>query len=975
MTKQFKINIKNAQLAEAIHLGDLKKKIAIKKDKKGEEKEPAPSEEASAKQAAEKAVKAEATPAPVVEGQVPSEEQAAEAPKVKARSRSAFAGGTKPQAEEVSKEEEVVVPQPAAPAPVAKTALEIAEEKLGPVAPEPVAPPVEEKKEPVVAKPVEPPVVSPLPKPREQQPPRAHTPPHTHTPSTSPRAPLFRPPRRDGGDSKYRGDRNERGDSRSGTHPSGQHPPREHKPSPRPPFKAPTREFVSPFSVQKKASPEGLAKLQASQKERLGPTGRHISDFIKPPEPPRRAPPSQGPSSGMGGRPPRRPGPAAPSEPASADKKSGLKPAKSKDFKDFKPVKKSTLSGDSGSFDSRDRQGLRVSGDDDTHRRRRQKSKLSPREDAQTVRPTSLKIRLPISIKDFASELKLKASELIAKLFLQGTVVTLNDLLEDETTVQLLGQEFGCEVNIDTSEEQRIKITSSSIRDEIKNQPADTLILRPPVVTFMGHVDHGKTSLIDYIRNSNRVSQEAGAITQHIGAFKCTTSVGQITVLDTPGHEAFSAMRARGAEITDIVVLVVAGDEGMKQQTLEAAQHAKNAGVTIVVAINKSDKPNFNPENVYRQLAENELLPEAWGGQTITVNCSAVTGAGIPELLEMLALQAEVLELRANPNTRARGSVIESEMHKGMGVVATILVQNGTLKKGDAVVFDTEWARIKTMRDEFGKELPIAPPSTPVMITGLSGLPQAGQEFIVVKDEKEAREIAETRSIEKRTKSHLLTKRSMDSFLQQGGAGKKMLRLVLRADVQGSLEALKAALLKITSAKVDIDIVFTGVGEISESDVQLAAASKAVIIGFHNSIESHAENLAKEMGVEIRTHDVIYHAIDDVKVLMAGQLEKLAQEVARGSAVVLQTFKSSQVGVIAGCMVTDGTVHRNYKAILKRKGQQIWRGGLASLKRLKEDVREVNKGFECGIVLDGFTDVQPDDVIDFIEIVYITQEL
>ena len=951
MTKQFKINIKNAQLAEAIHLGDLKKKIALKKEKKSEEIEvPPPSAEPSEKQV---------KPEPLVETlphqalQQALSEEAIDAPKVKARSRSAFAGGTKPAADEAAKEKEEEVATPTPAPTVAKTPLEIAEEKFAPIEEAPAPKLVEEPEE-------KPAIVSPPP----VQPPREMAKPST----PPPRAPLFRPARRDG-DSKYGGD------SRTST--SSTFPPREQKPAStgpvpgtRPPFKQ-HKEYVSPFSVQKKASPEGLAKLQASQKERLGPTGRHISDFVKP-EPPRRpAAPSAAAASSDKTK-PRRPGPPA-ADTADA-KKANLRPAKSKDFKDFKPVKK-TLTTVSSSFDSRDRQGLRDSGDGEARRRRKPKSKFSPRDDAQTVKPTSLKIRPPISIKDFASELKLKASELIAKLFLQGTVVTLNDMLDDETTLQFLGNEFGCDITIDTSEEQRIRITSSSIKDEVKNQPSEQLILRPPVVTFMGHVDHGKTSLIDYIRKTNRVSQEAGAITQHIGAFKCKTAVGEITVLDTPGHEAFSAMRARGAEVTDIVVLVVAGDEGMKLQTIEALQHAKSAGVTIVVAINKSDKPNFNAENVYRQLAENNLLPEAWGGQTITVNCSAVTGAGIPQLLEMLALQAEVLELKANPHTRARGSVIESEMHKGMGIVATILVQNGTLKKGDAVVFDTEWARIKTMKDELGKELLEAPPSTPVMITGLSGLPQAGHEFIVVKDEKEAREIAETRSIEKRAKSQLLNKRSMDSFLQQGGAGKKMLRLVLRADVQGSLEALKAALLKITSTKVDIDIVFTGVGEISESDVQLAAASKAVVIGFHNSIESHAENLAKEMGVEIRIHDVIYHAIDDVKVLMAGQLEKLAQENLKGSATVLQTFKSSHVGIIAGCMISDGVVHRNYKAVLKRKGQQIWRGGLASLKRLKEDVREVQKGFECGIVLDGTTDIEPEDVIDFIEIVYITQEL
>ncbi len=931
MAKQFKINIKNTQLAEAIHLSEIKKKIASKKQLKAEE--PAPEEEPP---------KEEASP---IESPVLGEDGLSEAPKIKARSRSVFEGhkahpggkGEEGQKEEVK--EEAPQPQEVVEKHPPKTPLQIAEEKFSHVETAPSAPSTSKEIEKEIA--VDKTITTPIPTPQKEAP-----------KAPQPRAPLFRSPRRD--------------EQRE-----AQAPRQEGKPQPQG-LRGPPRTYVSPFSLPKKASPEGLAKLQASQKEKLGPTGRHISDFVKPPPPPARHTPTQ--TTAATGDRPRRPLSTTTTD-SSADKKSGggPKPPK-KDFKDFKPAAKKLET--PTSFDGRDRQGLRADADEGAARRRRKaKAGKSARDDVATVRPTTLKIRVPISIKDFASELKLKASELIAKLFLQGSVMTLNDLLDDETTIQLLGQEYGCEITIDTTQEARIRITDRTIREEIKGETDEKLILRPPVVTFMGHVDHGKTSLIDAIRKSNRVSQEAGAITQHIGAFKCSTAVGDITILDTPGHEAFSAMRARGAEVTDIVVLVVAGDEGMRQQTLEALQHAKSAGVTIVVAINKSDKPNFNAETVYRQLAENNLLPEVWGGQTITINCSAVTGEGIPQLLEMLALQAEVLELRANPDARARGTVIESEMHKGLGIVATILVQNGTLRKGDAVVFDTEWAKVKTMRDELGRDLASAPPSTPVLMTGLSALPKAGQEFIVVKDEKEAREIAETRSVEKREKSQL-TKRSMDSFLQQAqGAGKKILRLVLRADVQGSLEALKSALLKITSNKVDIDIVFTGVGEISESDIQLAAASKAVIIGFHNSIESHAEDLAKELTVEVRLHDIIYHAIDDVKVLMAGQLEKLAQEVVRGSATVLQTFKSSHVGIIAGCIVNDGAVHRNYKVNLKRKGAVIWRGGISSLKRLKDDVREVVKGLECGIVLDGFNDAQPDDILEFYEIIYITQEL
>jgi translation initiation factor IF-2 len=569
---------------------------------------------------------------------------------------------------------------------------------------------------------------------------------------------------------------------------------------------------------------------------------------------------------------------------------------------------------------------------------------------------------------------------LISKLFLQGTVVTLNDLLEDETTVQLLGQEFGCDISIDTTEEQRIQITDKSIKEELQQADPSQLVLRPPVVAFMGHVDHGKTSLIDAIRNTNRIAGEAGAITQHIGAFLCKTAIGEIAILDTPGHEAFSAMRARGADVTDIVVLVVAGDEGLRQQTIEAIQHSKAAGVIIVVAINKCDKPNFNAENVYRQLSENELLPESWGGQTITINCSAVSGEGIPELLEMLALQAEVLELKANPHTRARGSVLESEMHKGLGAVATVLVQNGTLKRGDAVVFGQLWGRVKTMHNEFRQELQEAGPSTPVQITGLSGLPEAGQEFIVVKNEKEAREISAARSEGLRQSNLLLQQKrrgTMESLVQQAseGAGKKFLNIVLRADVQGSLEALKNALLKIESDKVEVNIIFAAVGEVSESDVQLAAASKAVILGFHTQIESHAEPLVKQLNVPVRLHNIIYHAIDDIKIVMTGLLEKIPQETEKGKALVKATFKSSHTGIIAGCQVTEGAIHRNNNIRLIRDDQVIWKGTIASLKRVKEDVREVLKGLECGILLNNYSDIREGDILEAYEITYIEQKL
>jgi len=596
----------------------------------------------------------------------------------------------------------------------------------------------------------------------------------------------------------------------------------------------------------------------------------------------------------------------------------------------------------------------------------------------EIIRPKQISVRIPITVKDLASEMKLKASQLIAKLFIKGVVLTLNDFLDDETTIQLLGHEFDCEIKIDTTEEERIRITDKTIKQEIQECSADSLVLRPPVVAFMGHVDHGKTSLIDAIRTSNVAAGEAGAITQHIGAFKCHTAVGDLTILDTPGHEAFSAMRARGADVTDIVVLVIAGDEGIRTQTIEALNQALEAHVPIVVALSKCDKPNFNAENVYRQLAEHNLLREVWGGQTITVNCSAVSKAGIKELLEMLALQAEILELRSNPNMRARGTVIESEMHKGMGAVATVLVQNGTLRLGDSIVFAQHFARVKTMQDEHGKEMSLAGPSTPVKITGLSGLPEAGSEFIVVKNEQEARVLSE-----KRTEGHrhaLLQQKkkgALEGLLQDKAeeGQKKTLNLILRADVQGSVEALRNSLLKIESKKIDLNVISAAVGEISESDIQLAAASKATIIGFHTQIERHAESLIKATKVPVKLHDVIYHAVDDVKGLMLNLLDKIPQENDTGTAEVKAVFKASQLGNIAGCMVTDGTIRRNQNIRVLRNNEVVWKGPIASLKRVKEDVKEVSKGYECGILFQGFSDVKVGDILQAFEIIYLDQEL
>jgi translation initiation factor IF-2 len=946
LAKNLKFTIKNTQIAEAINLNSLKDKLASKKAAAAEEIKPEPTKAEPIKQKASISKPAKPTKAdlPKIEAaDAAGKETKEEAPKIRARSRSAFAEPTPDELKQKSTAAEISSPLPEPIQEESVTEEILTEEEIN--FPSTRRKTSEELRKEIFAEELKAqeseqaaPAVNPL---------LSEITETTATPSKIVHEP-------------------------------------EPLPKPMvPPRQSHSRQPSGMLSLPKApTSKNPYARESTEPVQKLGPTGRHIKDLAPPKQPEKPAParsqapvkqtPTEEAESARKAKLKPKPREETTAQPLGEDKKpGGAKTGKFKEFKDIKPAKRVEQS----RFDARDRQGLRDS-EEDQHWRKKRAKQMRYVEDV-TIRPTTLKVRIPIAIKDLASEMKLKASQLITKLFSQGVVVTLNDILEDETTIQLLGQEFGCEITIDSSEEERIRITDKTIKEEVQAADPAVLTIRPPVVAFMGHVDHGKTSLIDSIRKSNRAAGEAGAITQHIGAFRCSTAVGDIAILDTPGHEAFSAMRARGADATDIVVLVVAGDEGMRQQTIEALQHAKAAKVTIVVAINKSDKPNFNAENVYRQLSENDLLPEAWGGQTITINCSAVTGEGVEQLLEMLALQAEILELKADPTCRARGTVLESEMHKGMGSIATVLVQNGTLRIGDALVFGQHWGRVKTMQNEFRKELQEAGPSTPVEITGMSGLPEAGQEFIVVKNEREAREIADARMLGMRQVNFLQSKKlSMENLFQQAAeTNKKILNIILRADVQGSLEALKAALMKIESSKADLNIIFTGVGEVSESDVQLAAASKAVIIGFHTQIESHADAIVKQLGIQVKLHDIIYHAVDDVKLLLGGLLDKIAQETERGKAEVIATFKSSQYGIIAGCMVTEGTIHRNHSIRLKRDNEVIWKGSLSSLKRIKEDVREVSKGFECGIVLNGFNEVKEGDVLEAYEVTYITQEL
>ncbi len=919
MAKNLKLTIKNTQIAKAINLSGLKSKLSKKKEGVPESEEPPVQPETIEEDITDASQK----------------EAKEEAPRIKARSKSAFAEKDKPAATA----ESAPMPEPEAEKP---DTLKEEIEAISSVKPKVREPESKEDLASSFNKLFIEPDVEKIPD-IEAKPEVIKQPP----------APVV--------------------EEKKTAEPPKEVKPREYREEPR---KHPPRE-------REYVTPQRFTPTRPESYQKLGPTGKHIKDLMPPSQYSPRARDAEKsafiPSKHAEGDKSSRDSAKAKPKPkeeevkqeAADDKKGKLK---FKEFKDVKPTKKT----ESSRFDVRDRQGLRASDDDSSHYRKKRGKQPKQQQEDTTIRPTNLSIRVPITVKDLAAEMKLKTAQLIGKLFLSGVVVTINDILEDTTTIQLLGQEFGCEIHIDTSEEERIRITDKTIDEEVKSANPDDLVARAPIVAFMGHVDHGKTSLIDAIRKSNRAAGEAGAITQHIGAFRCHTPVGDIAILDTPGHEAFSSMRERGAHVTDIVVLVVAGDEGIKVQTVEAIQHAKTAGVNIVVAINKSDKPNFNAENVYRQLAEQELLPEAWGGEVITVNCSATTGEGIPSLLEMLALQAEVLELKANPKARARGTVLESEMHKGLGGVATILVQNGTIKKGDALVCDNLWGRVKTMFNEFGKELLEAGPSTPVEITGLSGLPDAGQEFIVVKNEKEAKEIAEARAQGQKQKTQqMLKKVSVENMFQQASetSAKKVLNLVLRADVQGSLEAVRTALLKIHSKKIEVNLISAGVGEVSESDVQLAAASKATIIGFHTQIESHADSLIKQLGIQVRLHDIIYHAIDDVKAIMVSLLDKIAVENERGRAEVRAVFKSSQHGMIAGCIVTDGTINRNHQIKVMRNKQQVWKGSISSLKRVKEDVREVAKGLECGILLSGFNEVLEGDILEAVETTYITQEL
>ena len=602
------------------------------------------------------------------------------------------------------------------------------------------------------------------------------------------------------------------------------------------------------------------------------------------------------------------------------------------------------------------------------------KSRDIPRKLKQTeiTTPKAIKRRIKVqdtvTVTDLAKAMGIKATELLKLLMKLGVMANINQLL-DFDTASLVADELNFELELDAFKEE-------SFFSDVEDLPED-LVPRPPVVTIMGHVDHGKTSLLDYIRESNIIGGESGGITQHIGAYYVKREAGDIVFLDTPGHEAFTAMRARGARITDIIILVVAADDGAMPQTKEAINHGRAAGIPIVVAINKMDKANADPERVKRELAELDLAPEEWGGDTLLGEISAKTGEGVDELLGQILLQSEMLELSGNPGREARGSVVEAELDKTRGPVATVLIQNGTLNSGDQFVCGEHLGRVRAMLDSRGRKMETAGPSTPVVLYGISGVPMAGDEFIVVKDEKIAKQIIEHRKEKSRkqegTKTGLVSLDDLYERIKDGGV--KELNIILKADVQGSSEALAESLVKQSTDAVKLQVIHSATGGITESDVTLASASDAIILGFNVRANPRVLALAEKENIDIRFYDVIYNAINDVRLAMTGLLEPILEENIIGHAEVREIFRVPKIGTIAGCQVMDGHVERNAKVRLLRDDVVVFDGRIASLRRFKDDVKEVQSGYECGIGLDNFGDVKPADVFEIYQVEEVAAEL
>ena len=556
--------------------------------------------------------------------------------------------------------------------------------------------------------------------------------------------------------------------------------------------------------------------------------------------------------------------------------------------------------------------------------------------------------------------MKLQPSAIVKKLFLQGTIVTINQEIDFEKA-----EEIAMEYDVLCEKEKKVNVIEELLKEEEEDE--NDMVPRPPVICVMGHVDHGKTSLLDAIRQTNVTSREAGGITQHIGAYVVEYNGQKITFLDTPGHEAFTAMRMRGAQATDIAILVVAADDGVMPQTVEAINHAKAAGVEIIVAVNKIDKPSANVERVKQELSEYELIPEDWGGTTPFVPVSAKTGEGIDDLLEMILLTAEVSELKANPNRAARGLVIEAQLDKGKGPVATILVQKGTLHVGDFIAAGACNGKVRAMMDDKGRRVKQAGPSTPVEILGLGDVPNAGEVLMSFENDKEAKNFAAAFVSE--NKNRLLEetkgKLSLDNLFDQIQASDlKELPIIVKADVQGSVEAVKQSLVKLSNEEVVVRVIHGGVGAVNESDVSLAATSNAIIIGFNVRPDTTAKQLAEQEGVDLRLYKVIYQAIEDVEAAMKGMLDPVFEEKVIGHAEVRQLFKASGIGTIAGSYVLDGTFQRGCKVRITRDEEQIYEGELASLKRFKDDVKEVRAGYECGLVFQDFNDVKEEDKVE-----------
>ncbi|SNS00446.1 bacterial translation initiation factor 2 (bIF-2) [Methylobacillus rhizosphaerae] len=574
-----------------------------------------------------------------------------------------------------------------------------------------------------------------------------------------------------------------------------------------------------------------------------------------------------------------------------------------------------------------------------------------------------------ITVGDLAHKMAVKASEVIKALMKMGMMVTINQVLDQETAI-IIVEEMGHNAKAAASNDPETFLDEAEHAEAVQEA-------RPPVVTVMGHVDHGKTSLLDYIRRSRVASGEAGGITQHIGAYHVETPRGMVTFLDTPGHEAFTAMRARGAKATDVVILVVAADDGVMPQTIEAVHHAKAAGVPLVVAVNKIDKAEANPERVKQELVSHEVVPEDWGGDTMFVEVSAKTGLGIDNLLEAVLLQAEVLELKAPKNTPAKGLVIEGRLDKGRGPVSTILVQSGTLKRGDMILAGSAYGRVRAMLDESGNDVKEAGPSIPVEILGLSDVPNSGEEVIVLNDERKAREIALFRQGKFRdVKLAKQQAAKLENMFEQMGEGEvKVLPLIIKSDVQGSYEALATSLQKLSTDEVKVNIIHTGVGAITESDVNLAAASKTVIIGFNVRADAGARKLMDSSGVDVRYYTIIYEAVDEVKAALGGMLSPEQKENVIGTVEIREVFRISKVGSVAGCYVQDGVIRRNSKIRLIRDNVVIHTGELDSLKRFKDDVKEVKSNFECGLSLKNYNEIEVGDILEVFEVVEVARTL